>query len=367
MNLVQIVPRLPPAVDGLGDYSLTLARELQTHHDITSQFVIGDPSWSGDGTIDLPTQTVQQCQAEALVRHLPQQREIPVLLHYVGYGYAQRGAPYWLIQGLARWKRQHPQARLITLFHEIHAFGPPWTSAFWFSLWQRQLVIWLAQLSDRAVATSQTTASRLQDLAGQHLGEIPVLPVFSNIGEPRPVPALVERQPRLVIFGQGYSKQRIYEQRREDLQQTCDRLGIQTIWDLGPTAINCPDQIGNVPILCQGKLPQAQVSEALKTSLAGLLSYAPSRLPHSTIFAAYCAHGVLPVNLFNLDRARPSPDGIEPGELYWTPALKNPESNRLATWQAIATRAQAWYQTHNRVAQAQEFARLIHCDHSQLS
>ena len=28
-----------------------------------------------------------------------------VLLHYSGYGYAPRGAPFWLVEGLEHWKK----------------------------------------------------------------------------------------------------------------------------------------------------------------------------------------------------------------------------------------------------------------------
>jgi hypothetical protein len=46
-TIYQIVPRLPPLIDGVGDYSLQLARTLRENHNIDSKFIIGDPSWLG--------------------------------------------------------------------------------------------------------------------------------------------------------------------------------------------------------------------------------------------------------------------------------------------------------------------------------
>jgi hypothetical protein len=37
----QIIPRLPPAIDGVGDYALSLARQLRHDYDIDTHFIIG--------------------------------------------------------------------------------------------------------------------------------------------------------------------------------------------------------------------------------------------------------------------------------------------------------------------------------------
>ncbi|MFZ4728709.1 MAG: glycosyltransferase family 1 protein, partial [Pseudanabaena sp.] len=72
-------------------------------------------------------------------------RTSPVLLHYVGYGYAKRGCPVWLVDGIQRWKNLYPDRLLVTMFHELHASGtPPWTSSFWLSPLQKNLVTRLA-------------------------------------------------------------------------------------------------------------------------------------------------------------------------------------------------------------------------------
>ncbi|HYX18488.1 MAG TPA: hypothetical protein VE944_29820 [Nostoc sp.] len=94
---------------------------------------------------------------------------IAILLYYVGYGYAQRGCPVWLVDGLERWKNLFPKRSLVTMFHEISASVPPWTSAFWLSSLQRSLAARLAQMSDRCITSKQLYAdSFLLGCLNQH-------------------------------------------------------------------------------------------------------------------------------------------------------------------------------------------------------
>src|SRR6266513_2083086 len=53
-----------------------------------------------------------------------------VLLHYVNYGFQKRGVPFRLLTILQALVEQH-RGRMVTIFHELYASGPPWTSAFW--------------------------------------------------------------------------------------------------------------------------------------------------------------------------------------------------------------------------------------------
>lgn len=47
IKIIQIVPQLPPAINGLGDYALNLARQLRQDFAIETHFVVGDHSWTG--------------------------------------------------------------------------------------------------------------------------------------------------------------------------------------------------------------------------------------------------------------------------------------------------------------------------------
>ena len=359
-TIIQIVPQLPPAVSGVGDYAIHLAQQLRQDFGVDTHFLVGDSKWAGTAQVkefrtrrvDVPLATELKAQLEALIANPVS----AVLLHYVGYGYAKRGSPVWLIEGLENWKAKTSHVQLVTMFHEIYASGPPWTSAFWFSSLQRSLATRLAQLSDRCLTSKQLYAELLYKFNPKNCSQIPVLPVFSTVGEPTQVLPLAKRSPQLVVFGGRASRIRVYQDSATTLVKVCQSLGIKKILDIGPpTGLNL-SLIKEVAILEKGALPVSEISHILSHSLVGFLTYAPDFLAKSTIFAAYCAHGVLPINS---DESGRSADGIEAGKYYWTPDTTNIPLGDLTAMQAIADNAYSWYQTHTLKAQAKVFAELV--------
>lgn len=351
MTIISFVPRLPPAIDGIGDYAFCLAKRIEQDFGIKTHFIVGDCDWRDiEPLANFSVETLRDRSAKALqtalLNHSP---TTPVLLHYVNYGYAKRGCPWWLINGLENWKQQAPDMPLITMFHELIATEPPWRSGFWLAPIHRQLASRVACLSDRCITSAEQYAKTLQTLSQQKHVDILSLPVFSGIAEPQTVLPLSARKKRLVIFGQAGNRRRVYRHSQSVLHQICQRLQIEEILDIGvPTGLKL-SAIGSVPIVVLGKRSPAEISEILSTSIAGFLHYYSGRLAKSTIFAAYCAHGLLPI----CHRPHPDSDGLQAGQQYWTLDLGVSSSNAL---QAVADRAYAWYQTHQLSTQAKTFA-----------
>ncbi len=364
MPVISIIPRLPPAIDGVGDYALNLALQLRKDFSIETHFLVGDPTWTGAKQIEgFQIAQVKSCFASSLLSLLPcdRQNPTPVLLHYVNYGYAKRGCPVWLVDGLQRWQATSVNRFLVTMFHEIYASGPPWASSFWLSPLQRNLATRLAQISDRCLTSTQDYAKLLYELSLGKQTQIPTLPVFSNIGEPEQVPPLAERHRRVVVFGSPSNRLRVYRESLAELDLTCQLLGIEEIWDVGPSASLTLSTVNGVPIVKLGSRSAVEISNFLLNSLVGFFDY-PSNyltkstyLAKSTIFAAYGAHGVLPVSA----RCTISVDGIEAGKHYWIPKSHTTGWKELVKLQAIADKAHAWYQTHKLSVQAKTFAAVL--------
>ncbi|KAB8317536.1 glycosyltransferase family 1 protein [Tolypothrix campylonemoides VB511288] len=356
MLIISIVPRLPPAIDGVGDYALNLASQLRKDFAIETHFLVCDPNWTGAKNIEGFAVSKLTVRSASKLLSLLSPDISTVLLHYVGYGYNKRGCPVWLVKGLERWKSSITNARLVTMFHEISASGPIWTSAFWLSRLQITLATRLVQLSDRCLTSKQFYAEILHKLSrGQHK-EILAMPVFSSIAEPQQVLPLAERQRHLVVFGGSRNRLQVYQNSSAMLNRTCELLGIEKILDIGPPVNLNLSSFKSVPIVEMGKQPAAKISEILLNSQVGFLNYNPDYLAKSTIFAAYCAHGLLTVSA----HCSTLPiDGIEPEKHYWLSDEQTAECKSGAELQAIANNAYAWYQSHNLSVQAQTFAQFL--------
>jgi hypothetical protein len=353
MNVIQIVPRLPPVVDGVGDYALNLAHQLRKDFNIQTQFIVGNSGWDGTEEIDgFQVRKIQRRSPIALLDLLAEDLSAPVLLHYVGYGYAKRGCPSWLVQGLQQWKSLDPSRSLITMFHEVAAFGAPWTSSFWLSSLQQNLAGKLAIISNSCIVNKCQYGNWIEKLSGNKKIDITCFPVFSNVGEPKLILPLSERYRRLVIFGSRKSKLDIYDRHLPIITKICKFLDIIEIIDIGvPTGLNLSELSLVVPIQEQGITEAATVSQIMQNSVAGFLDFPPpSHLAKSGIFASYCAHGLIPCMVkYN----KVSVDGLNSGKHYWSD--KNSVQLSLEKGQEIADYAYSWYHTHSLSAHSQFF------------
>ncbi|MEQ8994947.1 MAG: glycosyltransferase family 1 protein [Coleofasciculus sp. B1-GNL1-01] len=353
MVIIQIIPYLPPAISGVGDYALNLAYQLHKDFDITTHFVVGDPNWQGSTHLEGFSISQVTKHSDAILLSLLPSNQATVLLHYVGYGYARRGCPFWLVEGLQQWCASGINKCLVTMFHEVYASGLPWTSAFWLSPLQRKLAACLTQISTHCFTSKQSYAEILNTFSRSKNISVTTLPIFSTIGEPTQILPLAERSKRLVIFGSRGKRLRVYKECQEQLSKACQLLEVEEIWDIGQPTGLALSPVNNLTIVEKGQQPAKQISCILLNSAAGLLDNNPNFLAKSTIFAAYCAHGVLPI----ICRGSALPtDGIELGKHYWVVDHRERELPNKIDLQQITNNAYSWYQTHNLSLQANIYA-----------
>ncbi|MGB5961560.1 MAG: glycosyltransferase family 1 protein, partial [Coleofasciculaceae cyanobacterium] len=337
---------------------LSLALQMRQYYGINTHFIVGDQTWTGEAHIEgfnISKVPIQSTQKLLSLLESKDFLNAVVLLHYVNYGYAKRGCPIWLVEGLQRWQNTTVKHSLITMFHEVYACGfPPWNSSFWLSPLQKRLASQLAQLSDSCFTSRKEYATLLYKLSRGKHSQISTLPVFSNVGEQKEVLPLEKRDKKIIIFGSSAMRKNVYKKSSSELLYACKLLEIEEIIDIGPSTQLIPT-IGSIPIIEMGQLPAPTVSKILSHSLAGFFNYIPGYLAKSTIFAAYCSHGMLPISA----RYNPSQlDGIEAGKQYWIP--ENSRIGAALNLQAIANFAHVWYQAHQLSIQAKLFADQIY-------
>jgi hypothetical protein len=79
IKIIQIVPQLPPSINGLEDYALNLARQLRKDYEIETHFVIGDRTWTGAVEIEgFPVSQISDRSFDALLTLLSGDRSVEV-------------------------------------------------------------------------------------------------------------------------------------------------------------------------------------------------------------------------------------------------------------------------------------------------
>ena len=347
-----MVPSFPPVVSGVGDYALLLAEELRRRHNLHTRFIVGNPDWAGASEAKGFSVTKAPARtSESLARILNEQAcaGLPVLLHYVGYGYEKRGCPLWLVKGVEQWRRAQGK-RLVTMFHELFAFGPPWRSSFWTSPLQRRLTTRLARLSDHCITNIRRFARRLESRLATDSRRVSVLPVFSNVGEF--YQRELHRRNEMVIFGGAGWREAAYTNSKDTLIKICRTLNINQIHDIGPrlsTRFELP-----ASIKWHGPLPASEVGDIMRNARYGFFTYPTPYLGKSGIFAAYASHGIIPITTDENDET--NEDQLHLNNHFLTCGALAGNTDSMSD---IGEQVHAWYANHRLEVQAQKYAAML--------
>ncbi len=344
--IVQIVPRRAVEHDGIGDYATLVANAIFERSGFTSVFIIGTPAEFEPPVRDAwRNSPVTYQKGSALAKQLTEvcreTKAKAVLLHVSGYGYQKRGVPFWLLRGIKGWRRVQPRTRLVGIFHELYATGHVRNSSFWLSRAQRYVTSELWRLCDHGLTTNDAYFRELAAWRRAEENRLTVLPVSSNVGEPDALVPLLDRPLQMAVFGGSGVEERVYSGRVfEQSAAIANALGIENVLDIGPRCTRVPPRLGRAVINSVGRLPRRSVSRYLLACRYGLLNYDVGRLGKSGVFAAYAAHGVVPICIGS--RAAPT-DELEEGRHF----LRWPFDRPPANLSEIQTNLIRWYQNHS--------------------
>jgi hypothetical protein len=319
MNLIQIVPGLLPKFDGIGDYAMQIARRLRERHQITTSFIVGDPEWEG-GPVEgfyatkIASRTSQGLlDAIAECERVIQAESVSLLLHFSPYGYQKRGYPLWLQRALEQWPASR-QATLNTVFHELEVHSSrPWSSAFWVSPLQRNLISHISKLGNFRYTNAEFYRHDLEEWGS---GRMALIPNFSTVGEPDTIPPFEQRGRDVVVFGRGAQRRANYQRGSDVLASLCRLIGAERIIDIGePIADHTVSNIEEFPIVRCGVIKVEEVNQWMAKSVASFITYPVPLLPKSSVYAVSCAHGTIPF-IFDNQKKEVSCPGLVPGEDY---------------------------------------------------
>jgi hypothetical protein len=361
MNLVQIVPGLLPKFDGIGDYALQLARRLRENHGIHTSFIVANPSWDGGevegffatkvgartcrGLLD----ALERCEQDA------RQNIIPALLHFSPYSYQARGYPLWLQQSLDSWQERRPNTLNIA-FHELDVHcSRPWSSAFWVSPLQRNLIRHITRAQGFKYTNTEQHRSQLESLGR---GRMMLIPNFSTVGEPPVLPPFSKRRKDIVVFGRGAQRKANYARGSDVLSSLCRNIGAERIVDIGePIAGDLRTHIDGVPIVRCGLLQVQEINWWMATSMGSFIAYPVPLLTKSSVYAVSCAFGTIPF-IFDDHKAELSCPGLVSGEDYIA-VTRHDARIVLPELDLLSANIFRSYQARNSSAAARKIARYL--------
>ena len=347
-TVLQIVPHLPGTFDGVGDYALNLARALSVDHGITTTFLVaGETSvTSKDGyavisglSRDASGELAQKCEH--------------VILHYANYGYQARGVPFSL-RTFTRQLRSQLRGRWVTVFHELYASGPPWKSAFWLRPLQVGIARDIIDASTACVVSNTPIEEAIH--AYDPDKKVYLAPVMSTFGEPE-LNNFDASPKRWAICG-GTSLIARSVQLFEQLHllipdafapEHLDVVGGREEISTRATLDRLSHSRAGLSCHYYPEVSAELASEILRQASFGWIDYFgvgkmwPSMVLKSTAFAAFCAHGIVPILSHREEPIAIKGDAM-PGPYYITPgAIHFPPPERLrAIQQAIYT----WHHAH---------------------
>ncbi|WP_420238872.1 hypothetical protein ACOBR2_04550 [Telmatobacter bradus] len=348
-TLLQIVPRILPGQCGVSDHALTLADELQRSFQIETVFIALNQQNPLGGAI-----SCKASQLEELCNIYRERGAVSILVHLSGYGYAASGIPAELAKAFASIQSSR-RFRSAVYFHELFARGWPWQKAFWYSRGQRLAVRQIAESCDLALTNIELNARWLHSEPKLRCEGVSIHPVFSTIGETATPLPFAQRSQSLIVFGLSGSRQKAYRHLLQ-MEQTLHHLQIKKILDIGPGFVP-PENLHGIPVHRLGQIPSQQVAEHIAHARFGFVPHEPRCIAKSSIFAAYCAYGTIPLLMEPFStRIDQLQDGLN------VISMKSASLMDTAAVIRCGQKAFEWYSGHNLYSQAAFYAQWMRHD-----
>ena len=268
-----------------------------------------------------------------------------VILQYSGYGFANKGAPFWLLKEIISLKKK--VKKIIVIFHELYAVSYyPWKSAFWMQCFQKFIIKKLLKISDYAIITTKHNFNKYNISNNK---KTIYLPIFSTVGEM--IKFKYKKENLIVVFGLSNTRTNTYKQFGINLFIWA-KINKFKIIDVGPkiTDLDILDSLKKNNVQRLGLLKIKRINYLFKKAKYGLLDYNLELVDKSSVLNAYGAYGVIPI--IN-DNKRTSPV-LKKNFHYLSslPKLKN-KNNKISKniWD--------WYQTHSLIKSTNKISNMF--------
>jgi hypothetical protein len=288
-SIVMVAPRLPPAIDGVGDFCRRLWESWPGEPPPWSFLVL---SGADESRRAWPEVEVRPFEANegSLFATLTESGADIAALQYVGYGFDSQGHPGWLAAALQRWRAQASGRRLVVMFHELWGSGPPWTRAFWTHPAQVRVAAELCRTADAALVSTATA----RDLLAAKSGGMPELaPIPSNIPVLAPCwrDARLPNRLRVLVFGMEHVRRAALSRHRHLIAALSDAGQLAELVIAGPASEPPRPVAPGVRVESHGALSAPEVSRLIGSCHVSLCATPAHLVCKSGTAMAAMAHG----------------------------------------------------------------------------
>jgi hypothetical protein len=291
-----ILPRLPPAIDGVGDYTARLCEHSPILCD--SIFFLQHGISESLGINPLRTVLPLASNAPAIVNDLAMHNVEVIILQYSAFGFHKKAYPSILLDSLYDWKVANPAHKLLVMAHELWFNPSYWNPNYIIQLQHKRKLIRLLNAAEH-VFTSTVGYAEILD---RYLpGKAQALGIGSNI-LPASDPHLSHRDPYTwVLFGRQQNRINTLDVFREWLPLLFAAGLISKIEVVGSvdSAELMLKEEGILRTLfpssttCfHGELKSEDISKVLNRCRYGLYGASPESSTKSGVFMAYASHKI---------------------------------------------------------------------------
>lgn len=310
-RVVFILPRLPPAHCGLGDYSMILLGHMRMDPPPRILVMHG----AAETRAVYPELDVEQLPATqaGLLAHLHKLRAKRVFVQYVAQGFQSRGCPLWFLGALRKWRLETSNARLVMMLQELWFEPSFWKPDWLLQKFHRRALRRLASAVDRLFVSTESFYQRMKGATA--LGRLQVLinpatiPVIESCSQTQ------RQQGLIVLFGRQGSRIRALKDFAPWLGKLYSKGLLTRLLLLGSretSEMNRKEDFLAATLLPMevidvlGPLSRERLSRYFLSAEMGICTKANQNFSKSTIFMGYASHGLSIIST-NTDRNAEAP------------------------------------------------------------
>lgn len=301
MKLQIISAALPPALDGIGDYTAQLTTALACAGGVTLSVLTGQRGEITPLPVPLLERVFDVAQPASVRNILPsvaRKRPDWLLLQYNAFSYGKWGLNLHLPQVMRALKRHSPQTRFALMAHETFMPLTNWKFAV-MTTWQRWQLHTLIEASDVTFFSIDPWTQRFRR---RYPGKrIEHLPVGSNL--PRVAISREEARRRLGfaegtlvlgLFG-AWQTPRLLARVRRTMETLGDAGHDVAACYVGPNGATVREALGRLPNVSEGPLPADEVSRRFAAMDLYLAPFVDGVSTRRTTLMSALQHGVATV------------------------------------------------------------------------